>query len=164
MAAVTMEDLLQPHLLNKTQKQLMLISRGLCKVLPPTSSFILFILNCHCAFICLIVFCFIFVFISLLLTALLYGIGCITVAVLSSLLDSGVLQVIKLEFFIIFFYFFLQLYKCVLLKDRMVLGHRNLILLLAFPHRAHSLSWVWLAGHYWAHSFWGSSSQQQTGW
>ncbi|XP_075896730.1 sodium/iodide cotransporter isoform X2 [Nelusetta ayraudi] len=53
MAAVTMEDLLQPHLLNMSQKKLMLISRGL---------------------------------------SLLYGIGCITVAVLSSLLDWGVLQ------------------------------------------------------------------------
>lgn len=35
MAAVTMEDLLQPHLLNMSQKKLMLISRGLCK--PPLS-------------------------------------------------------------------------------------------------------------------------------
>lgn len=34
MAAVTMEDLLQPHLLNMSQKKLMLISRGLCKVAP----------------------------------------------------------------------------------------------------------------------------------
>ncbi|XP_070816861.1 sodium/iodide cotransporter [Chaetodon trifascialis] len=53
MAAVTMEDLLRPHLLHMTQKKLILISRGL---------------------------------------SLLYGVGCITVAALSSFLDWGVLQ------------------------------------------------------------------------
>ncbi|XP_041791600.1 sodium/iodide cotransporter [Chelmon rostratus] len=53
MAAVTMEDLLRPHLLHMTQKKLILISRGL---------------------------------------SLLYGLGCITVAALSSFLDWGVLQ------------------------------------------------------------------------
>lgn len=53
MAAVTMEDLLQPHLRNMAQKKLILISKGL---------------------------------------SLLYGVSCITVAALSSLLDWGVLQ------------------------------------------------------------------------
>ncbi|XP_056132817.1 sodium/iodide cotransporter [Lampris incognitus] len=53
MAAVTMEDLLKPHLKNMSQKKLILISKGL---------------------------------------SFLYGIGCITVAALSSLLDWGVLQ------------------------------------------------------------------------
>lgn len=31
MAAVTMDDLLKPHLANMSQKRLILISRGLCK-------------------------------------------------------------------------------------------------------------------------------------
>ncbi|XP_034439044.1 sodium/iodide cotransporter isoform X1 [Hippoglossus hippoglossus] len=53
MAAVTMEDLLRPHLVNISQKKQILISKGL---------------------------------------SLLYGVGCITVAALSSLLDWGVLQ------------------------------------------------------------------------
>ncbi|XP_074490725.1 sodium/iodide cotransporter [Sebastes fasciatus] len=53
MAAVTMEDLLRPHLLHMTQKKLILISKGL---------------------------------------SFLYGIGCITIAALSSLADWGVLQ------------------------------------------------------------------------
>uniref|UniRef100_UPI0037E750E3 sodium/iodide cotransporter n=1 Tax=Semicossyphus pulcher TaxID=241346 RepID=UPI0037E750E3 len=53
MAAVTMEDLLQPHLRHMSQKKLILISKGL---------------------------------------SFLYGVGCITVAALSSLLDWGVLQ------------------------------------------------------------------------
>ncbi|XP_059197655.1 sodium/iodide cotransporter [Centropristis striata] len=53
MAAVTMEDLLRPHLLHMTQKKLILVSKGL---------------------------------------SLLYGIGCMTVAALSSFLDWGVLQ------------------------------------------------------------------------
>uniref|UniRef100_A0A8C4IS40 Solute carrier family 5 member 5 n=1 Tax=Dicentrarchus labrax TaxID=13489 RepID=A0A8C4IS40_DICLA len=53
MAAVTMEDLLRPHLLHMTQKKLILVSKGL---------------------------------------SLLYGVSCITVAALSSLLDWGVLQ------------------------------------------------------------------------
>ncbi|XP_042339760.1 sodium/iodide cotransporter [Plectropomus leopardus] len=53
MAAVTMEDLLRPHMLRMTQKKLVLVSKGL---------------------------------------SLLYGIGCITVAALSSFLDWGVLQ------------------------------------------------------------------------
>uniref|UniRef100_A0A667X7H6 Solute carrier family 5 member 5 n=1 Tax=Myripristis murdjan TaxID=586833 RepID=A0A667X7H6_9TELE len=53
MAAVTMEDLLKPHLLHVSQKKLVLISKGL---------------------------------------SFLYGVGCITVAALSSLLDWGVLQ------------------------------------------------------------------------
>ncbi|KAM9358379.1 sodium/iodide cotransporter [Symphorus nematophorus] len=53
MAAVTMEDLLRPHLHHMTQKKLILISKGL---------------------------------------SLLYGVSCITVAALSSLLDWGVLQ------------------------------------------------------------------------
>ncbi|KAM9848881.1 sodium/iodide cotransporter [Aulostomus maculatus] len=53
MAAVTMEDLLQPHLVHMSQKQLILLSKGL---------------------------------------SFLYGVGCITVAALSSFLDWGVLQ------------------------------------------------------------------------
>ncbi|XP_033477118.2 sodium/iodide cotransporter [Epinephelus lanceolatus] len=53
MAAVTMEDLLRPHLRHLTQKKLILISKGL---------------------------------------SFLYGVGCITVAALSSFLDWGVLQ------------------------------------------------------------------------
>uniref|UniRef100_A0A3B4YST0 Solute carrier family 5 member 5 n=1 Tax=Seriola lalandi dorsalis TaxID=1841481 RepID=A0A3B4YST0_SERLL len=53
MAAVTMEDLLRPHLVHMTQKKLILLSKGL---------------------------------------SFLYGVGCITVAALSSLLDWGVLQ------------------------------------------------------------------------
>ncbi|KAM7409603.1 hypothetical protein PAMA_001202 [Pampus argenteus] len=53
MAAVTMEDLLQPRLLHMSQKKLILMSKGL---------------------------------------SLLYGVGCVTVAALSSLLDWGVLQ------------------------------------------------------------------------
>ncbi|XP_028299390.1 sodium/iodide cotransporter isoform X3 [Gouania willdenowi] len=53
MAAVTMEDLLKPHLCHMTQKKLILISRGF---------------------------------------SFLYGVGCITVAALSSKLDWGVLQ------------------------------------------------------------------------
>ncbi|XP_061093739.1 sodium/iodide cotransporter [Conger conger] len=53
MAAVTMEDLLKPHLGNMSQKRLILISKAL---------------------------------------SLMYGVGCITVAALSSLLDWGVLQ------------------------------------------------------------------------
>ncbi|XP_070764944.1 sodium/iodide cotransporter [Enoplosus armatus] len=53
MAAVTMEDLLRPHLLHMTQKKLILVSKGL---------------------------------------SFLYGVSCITVAALSSLLDWGVLQ------------------------------------------------------------------------
>ncbi|XP_027146451.1 sodium/iodide cotransporter isoform X2 [Larimichthys crocea] len=53
MAAVTMEDLLRPHLRHMTQKKLILVSKGL---------------------------------------SLLYGVGCITVAALSSLLNWGVLQ------------------------------------------------------------------------
>ncbi|XP_061594507.1 sodium/iodide cotransporter isoform X2 [Cololabis saira] len=53
MAAVTMEDLLQPHLLHMTQKKLILVSKGL---------------------------------------SFLYGVGCITVAALSSFLNWGVLQ------------------------------------------------------------------------
>uniref|UniRef100_A0A3B4ZAC2 Solute carrier family 5 member 5 n=1 Tax=Stegastes partitus TaxID=144197 RepID=A0A3B4ZAC2_9TELE len=53
MAAVTMEDLLRPHLLHMSQKKLVLVSKGL---------------------------------------SFLYGVGCITVAALSSLLDWGVLQ------------------------------------------------------------------------
>ncbi|XP_013866246.1 sodium/iodide cotransporter [Austrofundulus limnaeus] len=53
MAAVTMEDLLQPCLRHLTQKKLMLVSKGL---------------------------------------SFLYGVGCITVAALSSFLDWGVLQ------------------------------------------------------------------------
>ncbi|KAG9350731.1 hypothetical protein JZ751_024620 [Albula glossodonta] len=53
MAAVTMEDLLKPHLTNMSQKRLILISKAL---------------------------------------SLMYGVGCITVAALSSLLDWGVLQ------------------------------------------------------------------------
>ncbi|XP_028259842.1 sodium/iodide cotransporter [Parambassis ranga] len=53
MAAVTMEDLLHPHLRHMSQKKLILLSKGL---------------------------------------SFLYGIGCITVAALSSLLDWGVLQ------------------------------------------------------------------------
>uniref|UniRef100_A0A8C6PYE0 Solute carrier family 5 member 5 n=1 Tax=Nothobranchius furzeri TaxID=105023 RepID=A0A8C6PYE0_NOTFU len=53
MAAVTLEDVLRPHLLHMTQKKLILVSKGL---------------------------------------SILYGIGCITVAVLSSFLSWGVLQ------------------------------------------------------------------------
>lgn len=53
MAAVTMEDLLQPHLRHLSQKKLILVSKGL---------------------------------------SFLYGVGCITVAALSSFLDWGVLQ------------------------------------------------------------------------
>uniref|UniRef100_A0A8D0CPS6 Solute carrier family 5 member 5 n=1 Tax=Sander lucioperca TaxID=283035 RepID=A0A8D0CPS6_SANLU len=53
MAAVTMEDLLRPHLLHMTQKKLILVSKGL---------------------------------------SFLYGVGCITMAALSSFLDWGVLQ------------------------------------------------------------------------
>uniref|UniRef100_A0A673ABF5 Solute carrier family 5 member 5 n=1 Tax=Sphaeramia orbicularis TaxID=375764 RepID=A0A673ABF5_9TELE len=53
MAAVTMEDLLRPHLLQMTPKKLILLSKGL---------------------------------------SFLYGVGCITVAALSSFLDWGVLQ------------------------------------------------------------------------
>ncbi|XP_022622600.1 sodium/iodide cotransporter [Seriola dumerili] len=53
MAAVTMEDLLRPHLVHMTQKKLILLSKGL---------------------------------------SFLYGVGCITVAALSSFLDWGVLQ------------------------------------------------------------------------
>ncbi|XP_071342085.1 sodium/iodide cotransporter isoform X2 [Trachinotus anak] len=53
MAAVTMDDLLLPHLVHMTQKKLILVSKGL---------------------------------------SFLYGVGCITVAALSSLLDLGVLQ------------------------------------------------------------------------
>ncbi|KAF1385563.1 hypothetical protein PFLUV_G00109060 [Perca fluviatilis] len=53
MAAVTMEDLLQPYLLHMTQKKLILVSKGL---------------------------------------SFLYGVGCITMAALSSFLDWGVLQ------------------------------------------------------------------------
>lgn len=53
MAAVTMEDLLQPHLHHMTQKKLVLVSKSL---------------------------------------SFLYGVGCITVAALSSFLDWGVLQ------------------------------------------------------------------------
>ncbi|XP_069558406.1 sodium/iodide cotransporter [Brachyistius frenatus] len=53
MAAVTMEDLLRPHLLHMKQKNQIIVSRGL---------------------------------------SLLYGVGCITVAALSSFLDWGVLQ------------------------------------------------------------------------
>ncbi|XP_039984875.1 sodium/iodide cotransporter isoform X2 [Xiphias gladius] len=53
MAAVTVEDLLRPHLVHMTQKKLILVSKGL---------------------------------------SFLYGVGCITVAALSSLLDWGVLQ------------------------------------------------------------------------
>ncbi|XP_029286420.1 sodium/iodide cotransporter isoform X2 [Cottoperca gobio] len=53
MAAVTMEDLLRPHLLHMTQKKLRVVSKVL---------------------------------------SLLYGVGCITVAALSSLLDWGFLQ------------------------------------------------------------------------
>ncbi|XP_041647697.1 sodium/iodide cotransporter [Cheilinus undulatus] len=53
MAAVTMEDILQPHLVNISQKKLILISKGL---------------------------------------SFLFGVGCITVAALSSFLDWGVLQ------------------------------------------------------------------------
>ncbi|KAK2908000.1 hypothetical protein Q8A73_009073 [Channa argus] len=53
MAAVTMEDLLQPHLADMPQRKKILLSKGL---------------------------------------SFLYGIGCITVAALSSLLDWGVLQ------------------------------------------------------------------------
>lgn len=53
MAAVTMEDLLRPHLLHMSQKKLILVSKGL---------------------------------------SFLYGVGCITVAALSSFLDWGVLQ------------------------------------------------------------------------
>ncbi|CAN9500950.1 unnamed protein product [Ophioblennius macclurei] len=53
MAAVTMEDLLHPHLQHMTQKKLVLVSKSL---------------------------------------SFLYGVGCITVAALSSFLDWGVLQ------------------------------------------------------------------------
>ncbi|XP_026179372.1 sodium/iodide cotransporter isoform X2 [Mastacembelus armatus] len=53
MAAVTVEDLLQPYLIHMTQRKLILLSKGL---------------------------------------SFLYGIGCITVAALSSFLDWGVLQ------------------------------------------------------------------------
>ncbi|XP_064187631.1 sodium/iodide cotransporter isoform X1 [Anguilla rostrata] len=53
MAAVTMEDLLKPHLGNMSQKKLILISKAL---------------------------------------SLMYGVGCVTVAALSSFLDWGVLQ------------------------------------------------------------------------
>ncbi|XP_062280803.1 sodium/iodide cotransporter [Scomber scombrus] len=53
MAAVTMEDLLQPHLLHMPQKKRILISKGL---------------------------------------SFLFGVGCITVAALSSFMDWGVLQ------------------------------------------------------------------------
>ncbi|XP_040896453.1 sodium/iodide cotransporter [Toxotes jaculatrix] len=53
MAAVTMEDLLRPHLVHMTQKKLILVSKGL---------------------------------------SFLYGVGCITIAALSSFLDWGVLQ------------------------------------------------------------------------
>uniref|UniRef100_A0A1A8JHD8 Solute carrier family 5 (Sodium iodide symporter), member 5 n=1 Tax=Nothobranchius kuhntae TaxID=321403 RepID=A0A1A8JHD8_NOTKU len=53
MAAVTLEDVLRPHLLHMTQKKLILVSKGL---------------------------------------SILYGVGCITVAVLSSFLSWGVLQ------------------------------------------------------------------------
>ncbi|KAJ8277413.1 hypothetical protein GJAV_G00074900 [Gymnothorax javanicus] len=53
MAAVTMEDLLKPHLANMSQRRLILLSKAL---------------------------------------SFLYGVGCITVAALSSLMDWGVLQ------------------------------------------------------------------------
>uniref|UniRef100_A0A3Q1INR3 Solute carrier family 5 member 5 n=1 Tax=Anabas testudineus TaxID=64144 RepID=A0A3Q1INR3_ANATE len=53
MAAVTMEDLLQPHLTNMSQKKLSILSKAL---------------------------------------SFLYGVGCMTVAALSSFLDWGVLQ------------------------------------------------------------------------
>lgn len=53
MAAVTMADLLQPHLTHMTQRKLILVSKGL---------------------------------------SFLYGVGCVTIAVLSSFLDWGVLQ------------------------------------------------------------------------
>lgn len=33
MAAVTMEDLLQPHLLHMSQKKKILISKGLCRLI-----------------------------------------------------------------------------------------------------------------------------------
>lgn len=34
MAAVTIEDLLKPHLRHMKQKKIMLISRGLCRFIP----------------------------------------------------------------------------------------------------------------------------------
>lgn len=33
MAAVTMEDILKPHLLQTTQKKLVLVSKGLCRLI-----------------------------------------------------------------------------------------------------------------------------------
>uniref|UniRef100_A0A3Q3JRI5 Solute carrier family 5 member 5 n=1 Tax=Monopterus albus TaxID=43700 RepID=A0A3Q3JRI5_MONAL len=56
MVAVTMADLLQPHLTHMTQRKLILVSKGLCRL------------------------------------TFLYGVGCVTIAVLSSFLDWGVLQ------------------------------------------------------------------------
>lgn len=33
MAAVTMEDLLQPHLIHSSQRKLMVVSKGLCELI-----------------------------------------------------------------------------------------------------------------------------------
>lgn len=38
MAAVTMEDILHPYLLHMTQKKLMLVSRGLCRLTIPLTA------------------------------------------------------------------------------------------------------------------------------
>lgn len=39
MAAVTIEDLLKPHLQHMNQKKILLISRGLCRFIPTTVAF-----------------------------------------------------------------------------------------------------------------------------
>lgn len=153
MAAVTMEDLLQPHLLNKSQKQLMLISRGLCKVSPSIpssfslySSFTFKLHACISPVLIAVVF-----FNSISIWNRLHHCGRPLIAVGLGGTTGNKSRKKKV---------ILQLYKYVSRENKML----NLSLLLASLHRARLLSWVWLAVRYWAHSFWEYSSQQQIGW
>lgn len=88
MAAVTMEDLLRPHLDQMTQKKQILVSKGLCRLNLTDNSLLKSLSFLETVRFILVTLLF-FVF----LLALLFGVGCMAVAALSSLLDWGVLQV-----------------------------------------------------------------------